>query len=251
MRWSPIVGLRQYTLHPGKRDVLIDLFESNFVESQEHAGMKIIGTFRDLDDPNKFVWLRGFDTMHSRARSLDQFYGGAAWQRNRDDANRTMVDSDNVLLLRPAPSDSGFILDPERPAGSATDGRDRGLVEALVLELASPPDIDTLDRVTQSIAAVAASAGGSLLASFVTEPSQNTYPALPVREGETVYVCFTGYPSDAQQGQRRAILGAAADGPRPKNPPIVLRLRPTARSLLAGAAPTTRPHPGDEQGRSE
>src|SRR2546430_190343 len=28
----PIVELRQYTLHPGKRDVLIDLFDREFVE---------------------------------------------------------------------------------------------------------------------------------------------------------------------------------------------------------------------------
>ena len=73
MRYSPIVELRQYTLLPGQRDVLIDLFEANFVESQEDTGMKVIGTFRDLDDPTRFVWLRGFDTMDSRARSLGDF----------------------------------------------------------------------------------------------------------------------------------------------------------------------------------
>ncbi|PYL74556.1 MAG: hypothetical protein DMF26_10535, partial [Verrucomicrobia bacterium] len=49
----PIVELRQYTLHPGKRDVLIDLFDREFVESQEALGMKIIGQFRDLDNPNR------------------------------------------------------------------------------------------------------------------------------------------------------------------------------------------------------
>jgi len=29
----PMVELRQYTWHPGKRDVLIDLFDREFVES--------------------------------------------------------------------------------------------------------------------------------------------------------------------------------------------------------------------------
>jgi len=51
----PIVELRQYTLHPGQRDVLIALFEAEFVESQEDVGMKIVGTFRDLDNPDRFV----------------------------------------------------------------------------------------------------------------------------------------------------------------------------------------------------
>ena len=67
----PIIELRQYTLHPGKRDVLIDLFDREFVESQEALGMKIIGQFRDLDNPNRFVWLRGFrDMPRARWRSM-------------------------------------------------------------------------------------------------------------------------------------------------------------------------------------
>jgi hypothetical protein len=51
----PIAELRQYTLHPGKRDVLIELFDREFIESQEAVGMRIIGQFRDLDNPDRFV----------------------------------------------------------------------------------------------------------------------------------------------------------------------------------------------------
>ena len=51
----PIVELRQYTLHPGQRDVLIEFFDREFVESQEALRMKVIGQFRDLDNPNRFV----------------------------------------------------------------------------------------------------------------------------------------------------------------------------------------------------
>ena len=72
----PIVELRQYTLHPGKRDVLIDLFDREFVESQEALGMKVIGQFRDLDNTNRFVWLRGFRDMPSRAQALKIFTAG-------------------------------------------------------------------------------------------------------------------------------------------------------------------------------
>jgi hypothetical protein len=35
----PVVELRQYTLRPGQRDVLIALFDREFVESQEAEGM--------------------------------------------------------------------------------------------------------------------------------------------------------------------------------------------------------------------
>ncbi|MBA3583144.1 MAG: NIPSNAP family protein [Gemmatimonadetes bacterium] len=121
----PIVELRQYTLHPGKRDVLIVLFDREFVESQEAVGMRIIGQFRDLDNPNRFVWLRGFRDMPSRAQALKDFYGGPVWKPHREAANATMVDSDDVLLLRRALPTSGFSLEtataprlaPTKPPG--------------------------------------------------------------------------------------------------------------------------------------
>src|ERR1700676_4273536 len=81
---SSVVELRQYTLHPGKRDVLIDLFDRELVESQEAVGMKVIGQFRDIDDQDRFVWLRGFRDMASRAEGLKAFYGGPVWQEHRE-----------------------------------------------------------------------------------------------------------------------------------------------------------------------
>jgi hypothetical protein len=106
----PIVELRQYTLHPGKRDVLIDLFDREFVESQEILGMYVIGQFRDLDNPDRFVWLRGFRNMTERLEGLTAFYSGPVWKKHCETANATMIDSDNVLLLRPARPSSGFLI---------------------------------------------------------------------------------------------------------------------------------------------
>src|SRR6476646_3740343 len=109
-----VLELRQYTLRPGQRDVLIDLIEREFVESQEALGMTLFGQFRDLDDPDRFVWLRGFADMPARATALAGFYDGPVWRAHRDAANATMLDSDNVLLLRPARPDAGFRTIPRR-----------------------------------------------------------------------------------------------------------------------------------------
>ena len=98
-----VVELRQYTLHDGTRERLIKLFEDEFIESQEALGIRVIGPFRDLEDSNRFVWLRGFPDMNERGRMLGAFYGGPVWQAHCDAANATMIDSDNVLLLRPTP----------------------------------------------------------------------------------------------------------------------------------------------------
>ena len=109
-----VVELRQYTLHPQQREVLIDLFDREFVETQEAHGMRVLGQFRDLDRPDMFVWLRGFASMESRRRALEGFYGGPVWAAHRNAANATMVDSDNVLLLRPAWPGAAIAL-PQHP----------------------------------------------------------------------------------------------------------------------------------------
>src|SRR5437899_5172591 len=83
--------------------------------------MKVIGQFRNLDDPNRFVWLRGFRDMPARAQALQTFYGGPTWKAHREAANATIVDSDNVLLLRPARPASGFSLENSRPPVGATE----------------------------------------------------------------------------------------------------------------------------------
>ena len=59
----PVLELRQYTLRAGQRDVLIDLFDRELVETQEAVGMSVVGQFRDLDRPDRFVWLRGVTDM--------------------------------------------------------------------------------------------------------------------------------------------------------------------------------------------
>ena len=112
----PIVELRQYTLVPGKRETLIALFDREFIETQEATGMTLIGQFRDMRNPDRFVWLRGFSDMNARALQLEEFYGGPVWKAHRDAANATMIDSDNVLLLRPTSPTSGFQLEQVRRA---------------------------------------------------------------------------------------------------------------------------------------
>jgi hypothetical protein len=236
--WSTIVELRQYTLHAGKRDVLIDLFDRELVESQEALGMKVIGQFRDVDDPDRFVWLRGFRDMATRAAGLKAFYGGPVWKEHRERANATMLDSDNVLLLRPAQPGSGFSGGEvvRQPRGINGDGS--GLVVATVYSLDAPAENDFVDYFSREVKPALIDAGATVLALFVTDESPNTFPALPVRENENVFVWFAGFP-DALSELRWSANDTALElssAPGLKDRPQRLRLTPTARSLLTGAA---------------
>jgi hypothetical protein len=227
----PVVELRQYTLHPGRRDVLIELFDRELVESQEAVGMKVLGQFRDLDDPNRFVWLRCFRDLASRAPALQAFYGGPVWRTHCDAANATMVDSSNVLLLRPARPTSGFALDGDRPPpGADVHG---GVVVLTVCPLAASAADDLSDAFERDVAPALTQAGASIVASFVTEPAVNEFPSLPVREGENVFVWLSAFP-DRSADERQVAPLPAALADRLAAPPEVRRLSPTARSLLRG-----------------
>ena len=236
-----VMELRQYAMQPGRRDDLVELFEREFIEPQEAVGMHVIGQFRDLDAPDRFVWLRGFAGMPVRAEALEGFYSGPTWKRHREAANATIVDSDDVLLLRPARAGSGFAKSPmQRPSPHASTTRD-GVIEAGICSLDAAADDGFLDRFERRLAPRLQAAGAELIGLYVTEASANTYPRLPVREGEPVLVWFarfadvdahhryeTALLADAQW--REAVAQSLLHGL--KQPPQRLRLSPTPRSEL-------------------
>ena len=136
----PVVELRQYTLRPGRREALIKLFERDLLEPQEQLGMRVLGQFRDLDRPDRSVWLRGFPDMDARASALTAFYDGPVWAEHRDAANATMLDSDDVLLLRPVGLGVHVPLRgrPRRPPSESSGGSP--VLSATILILREPAD---------------------------------------------------------------------------------------------------------------
>lgn len=191
---TEVFELRQYTLHPGQRDTLIELFEREFIETQEACGIRVVGQFRDLDDPDRFVWFRGFRDMPRRKEALTCFYGGAVWKEHRDAANATMIDSDDVLLLRLV---EGFAFPVSAPRYLIT-----------VYSFDAPIDDAVVARVRREVPA---------LTLLQTEYAENDYPRLPVREGEHVIVALS-----AEEGY------AELPGCRVQH----LKLEPTRRSRL-------------------
>jgi hypothetical protein len=227
-----VLELRQYTPHPGKRDVLIELFEREFVESQEAVGIELIGMFRDLDRPDRFVWIRGFPDMPSRAASLQAFYGGPVWAAHREAANATMIDSDNVLLLRPLAPGAGFPKSsmPRAPIGAVGHPSSRML--AMICSLANPAD----DAFRDALEVALADTGITPLARLETELAENTFPRLPVRTGEHVLVWFARFDDDDALRSATARLTESSCWKTLEktlaSPPERLVLEPTARSRL-------------------
>lgn len=233
-----VIELRQYTLRPGRRDELVELFDREFVETQEAAGMVVLGQFRDRDDPDRFVWLRGFTDMTARHRALTDFYGGPVWAEHGPRANATMLDSDDVLLLRPLADPSGFaVLPSERPpAGAPAPGT---CVSATVWSFPVGRG-EGVTLIRDGLLPVLRALGPAPLAALTTSTAPNTFPRLPVRTGENVAVVVTSYPDE---DARRRHLAEVLAHPLVRDEilpgierhrtaaPRTLRLAPTGRSL--------------------
>jgi hypothetical protein len=234
-----VIELRQYTLRPGRRDELIELFDREFLETQEEVGMSVLGQFRDLDDPDRFVWLRGFRDMEVRHRALSAFYGGPVWAEHGPAANDTMIDSDDVLLLRPVPSGSGFAVSPGARPPVGTPPPDR-FVAATVWSF-PPGRNDGIALIRDGLLPVLEETGAAPLAFLTTETAPNTFTRLPVRTGENVAAIVTSY---ADENAHRRHLAAMEAHPPTRDKilpalaqeqtaaPRTLRLSPTGRSLI-------------------
>ena len=237
----PIAEIRQYKITAGNRDRFIQLFDREFVETQEAVGMKMVGQFRDLDDPNRFVWIRAFKDMPSRAEALTSFYAGPVWQAHRNEANPLLDDNDNVLFLHEAAAQSGFAPDtrPRPTAGAAPTHA--GLVVATIYYLWKAPEEGFASFFEDRMKPALHDSGIDVLADFVPESTPNNFPKLPVRQGEKLFVWFARFDDAEAYAKARTRLEASAawhDGvgaalaDRLERTPQILRLEPTARSQL-------------------
>ena len=211
---SNLIELRQYTLHVGKRDTLIELFEREFIKGQADAGMRVIGQFYDLDRPDHFVWIRAFADMQQRKAALEKFYFGPVWQTHREAANATMIDSDNVLLLKPVQGFSSF----ERQKTAD------GLLVVLVYPVANLKSATAF--YAHQLEPILQTANAEILATYFTESSHNTFPELPVRT-EAVFVCFARFNNESAFESQRSRFEKLSSGTLES-----LRLRSTLRSTL-------------------
>jgi len=232
-----VVECRRYALRPGRREALIELFDREFVETQEETGMQILGQFRDLDDPDSFVWMRGFADMETRKEALESFYRGPVWAEHAQAANATMVSSDNVLLLRPV---SPLEHDPSRRAAAESSVDAPGLLAITILPLVQAKAAEVPALFQHLVEPALREAGVNVVASYATEHSQNTFPALPVRDNEDVFAWMSLFEDEADHARHVRVLdqssvwrdASQAFAAYLAEDEEVLRLRPTARSAL-------------------
>jgi NIPSNAP protein len=220
-----LIELRQYLLHAGQRDTLIDVFDREFVEAQEAVGIDVLGQFRDPQRPDHFVWLRGFPNMTARHASLAAFYDGPVWAKHRDAANATMIDSNNVMLLRAVTNDDA--LPAHRP--DRRDVRDPTGLVVVVAEHVEYINEESIGNFKSDAIPLLHQSGCRTLGVYATELSPNTFARLPVRTDRAI-VWIGAIDTDDSSAVRQAITPVAE---RRQDRHVLI---PTTRSVLDGTA---------------
>lgn len=103
-----IVEVRTYRIKPGRRAEFIEFFETRSIPALREYGMKVVGPFLDLENPNRFVWLRCFPSLDERERMRDAFYGGDPWKSELEAIAMPMLESYDCTVCE---TSDGFTFD--------------------------------------------------------------------------------------------------------------------------------------------
>jgi hypothetical protein len=94
-----IIEMRTYKTKPGKRTEFLEIFESKSVPAHQEIGMKILGPFLSVEDPDTFFFMRGFPDLESRGPLKDQFYEGDLWKRELEHRLLPLLEKYDVVLV--------------------------------------------------------------------------------------------------------------------------------------------------------
>jgi len=103
-----IVEVRSYRIKPGQRAEFIKFFETLAVPALRAHGMKVLGPLLDLENPNKFVWLRSFPSLAERDQLKNAFYEGELWKNELESIAMPMLESYDVILCE---TSAGCVFD--------------------------------------------------------------------------------------------------------------------------------------------
>jgi hypothetical protein len=96
---SRVIEMRTYKTKPGKRGEFLALFHTRTRPAHEQIGMTIVGPLLSTDDADTFFWMRIFPDAASRPAMKDQFYEGALWKTELENALLPMLDKYEVVVV--------------------------------------------------------------------------------------------------------------------------------------------------------
>jgi hypothetical protein len=187
-----VLELRNYLLKPGMTNSFIHYFNQHFVKPMYALGGYALVQATIESVPDRFVWMRGFDSMDTRLKFLEDFYlNSPEWKTYGPGANDMMINSDNVYLLRPLNYDK------------SNDEKIRSLNSSLLKLKKEVVVIDfyicnstlhkVIDLFKNSYLPFLQSRGIHDITSWVSEMEENKFPKLPVFQDKNLLLTISHY----------------------------------------------------------
>lgn len=94
-----IIEMRTYKTKPGRRSEFLEIFRTKSVPAHDEIGMKILGPFLSVEDPDTFFFMRGFPDLASREPMKAKFYEGKLWKEELESVVMPMLEKYDVVLV--------------------------------------------------------------------------------------------------------------------------------------------------------
>ncbi|MGC2110897.1 MAG: NIPSNAP family protein [Candidatus Korobacteraceae bacterium] len=91
--------MRTYKTKPGCRPQFLEIFRSKAMPAHAGIGMKVLGPFSSLEDPDTFFFMRGFPDLASREPMKAKFYEGELWKGELEQLLMPMLEKYEVVLV--------------------------------------------------------------------------------------------------------------------------------------------------------
>ena len=94
-----IIEMRTYKIKPGLRSQFLEIFRAKSIPAHAEIGMKILGPFLSVEDPDTFFFMRGFPDLRSREPMKAKFYEGELWKSELENVLMPMIEKYDVVLV--------------------------------------------------------------------------------------------------------------------------------------------------------
>ena len=98
-RGEMIIEMRTYKLKPGMREKFLEIFRSKSMPAHAEIGMKILGPWLSIEDPDTFFFMRAFPDLASREPMKAKFYEGELWKSELEQVLMPMIEKYDVVLV--------------------------------------------------------------------------------------------------------------------------------------------------------
>jgi hypothetical protein len=108
-----IIEMRTYKTKPGCRSQFLDIFHRRSLPAHAEIGMKILGPFLSIEDPDTFFFMRGFPDLASREPMKAKFYESELWKQELERIVMPMLEKYEAVVV----DDAEGLVRWDMPAG--------------------------------------------------------------------------------------------------------------------------------------